>query len=213
MIELQLTLQEMGITVAHVKTDSIKIPDATPEIIDFVMKFGEKYGYVFEHEATYEKLCLINESVYIAKDKSDGHWTATGAQFQVPYVFKTLFSKEPIIFRDLCETKSVTSALYLDFNEGLEPDQHVYQFVGKVGLFCPIQEGHGGGLLLREKDGKYHSANGAKGYRWMEAEMVKNLNMEWAIDRSYYNRMVDEAVKTIEQFGDFEIFVSDAPFD
>lgn len=211
MIELQLTLQNKGVRVAHVKTDSIKIPEANQEIIDFVMEFGKKYGYTFEHEATYEKLCLVNESVYIAKDKADGHWTATGAQFQVPYLFKKLFSHEPISFEDMCETKSVTSALYLDFNEGLPEEDHNYAFVGRVGLFCPMQPGAGGGLLLREKDGKYNSATGAKGYRWMEAEMVRNLGLEDKIDRSYYEKMVDDAIETIEKFGDFEMFVSDDP--
>lgn len=209
MIELQLTLQKMGYKVAHVKTDSIKIPEATPEVIQFVMDFGKKYGYEFEHEATYDRLCLVNESTYIAKDAADGHWTATGAQFQIPYVFKTLFSHEPILFEDMCETKSVTSALYLDFNEGLPENEHQYSFVGRVGLFCPMQEGAGGGLLLREKDGKYNSATGAKGYRWMESEMVKALHLEDKIDRSYYERLVDEARETINQFGDFEMFVSD----
>lgn len=209
MIELQLTLQEMGVKVAHVKTDSVKIPNANQEIIDFVMEFGQKYGYTFEHEATYEKLCLVNESTYIAKDAADGHWTATGTQFRVPYVFKTLFSKEPITFEDLCETKSVSSALYLDFNENAPDGEHNYMFIGKVGLFCPMKPGAGGGWLMREKDGKYNTATGAKGYRWMEAEMVKNLGLEDQVDRGYYDRMVDEAVKTIEQFGDFEMFVSD----
>ena len=55
---LQDEVQQRGFAVAHIKTDSIKIPDATPEIIDFCMKFAEKYGYTFEHEATYEKMCL-----------------------------------------------------------------------------------------------------------------------------------------------------------
>ena len=40
---------------------------ATPEIIDFCMDFAKKYGYTFEHEATYEKMCLVNNAVYIAK--------------------------------------------------------------------------------------------------------------------------------------------------
>ena len=37
-------------------------------------------------------------------------------------------------------------------NEGLSEDQHDYQFVGRVGLFCPIKPGHGGGILYREKE-------------------------------------------------------------
>ena len=107
---LQDEVQKRGFKVAHIKTDSIKIPDATPEIIEFVMDFGRQYGYEFEHEATYERMCLVNDAVYIAK-YDNGEWTATGTQFQIPYVFKKLFSKEDILFDDLCETKSVTSSL------------------------------------------------------------------------------------------------------
>lgn len=138
---LQDEVQQRGFTVAHIKTDSIKIPGATPEIIDFCMKFAEKYGYQFEHEATYEKMCLVNNAVYIAKymnatdckarygyvpgdnEKEGGEWTATGTQFQVPYVFKTLFSHEDIVFNDLCETKSVSKGAILAY--GLN-SRHIY---------------------------------------------------------------------------------------
>lgn len=139
MIDLKHAVQEKGYQVAHIKTDSIKIPDATPEIIQFVMEFGKKNGYTFEHEATYDKMCLVNDAVYIAKydtaqnclrkygyvpgdiKEHPGEWTATGKQFAVPYVFKKLFSKDEITFDDVCETFSVSGALYLDMNEGL-PD-------------------------------------------------------------------------------------------
>lgn len=212
MVDLKHEVQKRGFTVAHIKTDSIKIPDATPEIIQFVVDFGKQYGYNFEHEATYEKMCLVNDAVYIARysgGKHDGEWTATGAQFQVPYVFKTLFSHDPIVFEDLCETKTVTSSLYLDFNEDLPEGEHNYHFVGRAGQFCPIKPGHGGGELLREKDEKYNAATGTKGYRWMESEMVKELGKEDDIDHGYYRRLVDEAVETISQYGDFEMFVSE----
>ena len=209
MIDLKHEVQERGYTVAHIKTDSIKIPNADQEIIDFVMEFGERYGYTFEHEATYSKLCLVNQSVYIAQD-GFGLWSATGTQFQVPYVFKTLFSHEPLEFKDFCETKTVTSALYLDMNENLEEDQHDYHFVGKAGQFCPIKPGCGGGLLLRQtKDGGFAFATGTKGFRWMESEMVKELNKEDDIDEEYYRNLVDDAVKEISLYGDFEWFVSD----
>ena len=211
MIDLKHEVQKRGFTVAHIKTDSIKIPNATPEIIEFVMNFGKKYGYSFEHEATYEKMCLVNDAVYIAKYR-DGGWTATGAQFAVPYVFKTLFSHEPIEFKDLCETKTVTSALYLDMNEGLPEGEHDYHFVGKAGLFCPIMPGCGGGELLRESgEDKYASATGAKGYRWLESEMVQLLGKEDTIDISYYKALVDGAVEEISKYGDFEWFVSNDP--
>ena len=61
MINLKHEVQERGFTVAHIKTDSIKIPDATPEIIQFVMDYGKRYGYTFEHEATYDRMCLVND--------------------------------------------------------------------------------------------------------------------------------------------------------
>ena len=171
MTDLKYEVQKRGFIVAHIKTDSIKIPDATPEIIQFVMDFGKKYGYTFEHEATYDRMCLVNDAVYIAKYKDGKHageWTATGTQFQIPYVFKKLFSKEPIEFDDMCETKSVATAIYLDRNEDLPDDEHNRHFVGKVGNFCPIKPGCGGGELVREakdKDGnvKYDSVTGSKG--------------------------------------------------
>lgn len=215
MIDLKHAVQEKGYTVAHIKTDSIKIPDATPEIINFVIDFGKKYGYIFEHEATYNKMCLVNNAVYVARygfGPHSGEWTATGAQFQTPYIFKKLFTHEPIKFEDLCETRTVTSALYLDMNEGMPDDFHDYKFVGKAGLFCPIIPGKGGGILLREKDGKYYSVTGTKGFRWLESEVVKVLGKENDIDLTYYNQLVDEAIDDISKFGDVEWFISDSPY-
>lgn len=145
MLDLRDAVREKGFIVAHIKTDSIKIPDATPEIIQFVMEFGERYGYTFEHEATYDRMCLVNDAVYIAKYKDPdeckkmygyipgdnydhgGQWTATGKQFAVPYLFKTLFSHEEITFEDMCETFAVSKGdLYLDMNENL-PDVSQYE--------------------------------------------------------------------------------------
>ena len=245
MIDLKHAVQEKGYQVAHIKTDSIKIPEATPEIISFVMDFGKKYGYTFEHEATYSKMCLINDAVYIAQyadGKHAGEWTPTGAEFAVPYVFKTMFSHEPVEFKDLCETKTVTSALYLDMNENLpnvEVEEkelaklkkkikdgeliseekikelediiatgHNYIFVGKAGSFCPIKPGCGGGLLMRENHGSFAAATNSKGYRWLESEMVTNLNKKQDIDESYFIEMVNTAIDDISQFGDYEWFVS-----
>lgn len=212
MINLKHEVQKLGFKVAHIKTDSIKIPDATPEIIQFVSDYGKQYGYSFEHEATFDRFCLVNDAVYIARykdGKNAGKWTATGTQFAVPYVFKKLFSKEPIIFDDMCETKAVSTSLYLDMNESLTEDEHHYIFIGKVGQFCPIKEDRGGGILYREKDGKYHAASGSKGYRWLESEMVQQLGKDEAVDTSYYDKMVDEAVDTISTYGDFEWFISE----
>lgn len=231
---LQDEVQQRGFTVAHIKTDSIKIPDATPEIIDFCMKLAEKYGYTFEHEATYEKMCLVNDAVYIARyldanqcqsqygytpEKNGEHskeWTATGTQFQIPYVFKTLFSHEPIVFADLCQTKTVSKgAIYLDKNEDLPEGEHNYIFVGRVGSFCPVKPGSGGALLVRESgvndagEKTYAAVTGTKGYRWLESEMVHELQMEDEVNRSYFDKMADDAADAIAKHGDFEWFVAD----
>lgn len=236
---LQDEVKARGFTVAHIKTDSIKIPDATPDIIRFVMDFGKKYGYTFEHEATYDRMCLVNNAVYIAKykgGKHDGEWTATGKQFAVPYVYKTLFTKEPVTINDMRETFSVKSALYLDMNEKLPEGEHDYQFIGKVGEFCPIKPGKGGGVLYREQDGKYYAATGTTGYRWLESEALLKqtgetievideetgekkqiagteliVGNDGIIDESYYRKLVDDAVDAISQYGDFERFASDDP--
>ena len=261
MVDLKHEVQKRGFTVAHIKTDSIKIPDATPEIISFVMEFGRRYGYTFEHEATYDRMCLVNDSVYIARydtaercmqrygyipddvRKHSFGWTATGKQFAVPYVFKTLFSHEPIELSDLCETFSVSGSLYLDMNEAL-PDVsaeerelaklrkkgdlspelehdlleriaagHSYRFVGRVGEFAPVKPGCGGGILLREEGGRYAAATNSSGYRWMESEIVRSLSLEDSIDRSFYQAQVDAAVSAISQYGDAEWFRSDDPYD
>ena len=292
MVDLKNEVQKRGFTVAHIKTDSIKIPDATPEIIKFVMDFGKRYGYTFEHEATYDRMCLVNNAVYIAKYKDPDEcmalygyapgdnkkhkndpWTATGKQFAVPYVFKTCFTKEPVDINDMREVFSVKSALYLDMNENLpdvsgyekqldklesdykkgkisdtmfEPqagclreyisDGHNYKFIGKVGEFCPIKPGKGGGILVREQNGKYYAATGTTGYRWLESEQflkraedVEIIDPETGekkkvagvglidgnediIDRSYYDRLVDDAIEAISKHGDYEWFVSDDPY-
>ena len=109
----------------------------------------------------------------------------------------------------MCETKSVSTSLYLDMNERLQEDEHNYIFIGKVGSFCPIKKGCGGGILYREKDGKYFAVTGSKGYRWLEAEFVKTMNKEKDVDEDYYISLVNGAVETISKFGDFEWFVSE----
>ena len=243
MVNLKHEVQQQGFMVVHIKTDSIKIPNATPKLIKFIMDYGKKYGYTFEHEATYERMCIVNKSVYIAKhtedsapiDKETGekvYWAVIGEQFSVPYVFKSIFKEsfyqdshglqnlggKEIILKDLCETKSVTTALYLDMNEDLPEGEHNYRFIGRVGQFCPIKEGCGGGILLRETVNKktgergYAAADGSKGYRWLETETVRELSREDDVDRSYYDKMVDDALKAMDAFGDVERFTSEDPY-
>lgn len=207
MIDLLGFVQSKGFTVAHIKTDSIKIPNATPEIIQEVMDFGKKYGYEFEHEATYERMCLVNDAVYIARYDT-GEWTATGAQFQHPAVFKQLFSNEELTFRDYCEAKSVTSKMYIQRED---PDHSHFSFIGRVGLFVPVKDEPGipGGALKRynEKTEKYSDVTGTKGFKWEDATLIEKANKPEWIDKSYVRHLVDGAVETINKFGDFEEFV------
>lgn len=292
---LRLKVTEMGGKVVHIKTDSIKVEEPTKEITDFILDYGKQWGYTFEVEDIYEKMCLVNDAVYVAlRDKEDPswkdecekakkqgrldiptRWTATGAQFQHPYVFKHLFSGEEVEFRDLCETKTVTSALYLDMNENLSdvsaderdleklqkraktllkvegysgsweewpewrkqhPDAqdskggmiydelddlmkdqevllediakgHNYIFVGRAGSFCPVLKGMGGGILVREKDGKFYAATGSKGFRWRESESLLGANRIDMIDMGYFESLAITAREAIEKYGPFEDFV------
>ena len=205
MIDLKNAVLEQGFDVVHIKTDSIKIANATPEIIEFVTRFGEKYGYDFEHEATYDAICLVNDAVYIAREGSgeDAKWTAVGAQFQHPYVFKTLFSGEEIKFDDLCETKQVTKgSIYLDFG-----DNGGMQFIGRIGRFVPVGETVGG-TLLRVSEDKHYAVTGTKGYFWLESKIAEQMMPDLEIDMSYFERLVEEARNDIDYYGSFVHFVN-----
>ena len=258
---LRLKVQAMGGHVIHIKTDSIKVVNPSKEVEKFILDYGKQWGYTFEVESIYERICLVNDAVYIAKCTSDecngehaGKWTATGAQFQHPYVFKTLFSKEKITFNDLCETRTVKTEMWLDMNEKLEdpsgylkelnklnkkiakcedsiPEEltrigdelvhkiskcHDYKFIGKVGLFCPVRSGFGGGELMRKgSNGGYSSVTGTKGYRWLEACHIPEDVYDKYIDMSYFNELVNTAIETINEFGSFDRFITEdiPPFD
>lgn len=221
MIDLKHMVQEQGFQVIHIKTDSIKIPNPTPELLEMVMRFGEKYGYEFEHESTYEKMALVNDAVYVAKyewsdnPKKIGKWEAVGAQFQHPFVFKTMFSKEPIEPQDLMETKQVQGGtIYIDFDAVQKPmfkhrGNEGMQFIGRIGVFIPVMPEAGGGVLYRVSEGKNgqtmkHAVTGTKGYTWLEAEMLNELPddapLEELVDMSYFENLTNKAVKAINQF-------------
>ena len=242
MINLKHEVQAKGYTVIHIKTDSIKIANPDDYICKFIVDYGKLYGYNFEVEHIFDRICLVNNAVYIAKCAADDKdwisklkewekerdeaiskgkpippkpspWTATGAQFAVPYVFKSLFTHEGITIDDLCETKSATTALYLDFNEE-NPEEHNLTFIGKVGQFCPVLDGTGGGLLVAERvdkntgETKYNAVSGSKDYRFKESEVIRHNNLMDQVNRDYYRKLCDDAIATIEKFGPFEEFVA-----
>lgn len=207
MIDLKNAVQEMGYTVAHIKTDSIKIPEADQKIIDFVFEFGKKYGYEFEHEATYPELVLLNDAVYIAKydeataEKKGRPWEAVGAMFQHPYIYKKLLSGEDIVFDDLLETRNVSKgSIWIE-----DPTTEERRFVGRIGQFVPVLSDCGGGSLLRvnEVDGelKDYAVSGTKGYLWVEADVLREGGSTDTIDMTYYEEQLEKARVALEKVG------------
>ena len=139
------------------------------------------------------------------------YWTATGAQFKHPYVFKTLFSHEPLEFKDLCETKEVKGKMYIDYSV----DKPSYSsetstepvFIGRVGDFCPMKEGAGGGSLFVIDGDKRRNVAGTSDRLWMSSDMVKTLHKEDDIDMDYFRQLADAAMENIGRFGDVERFI------
>jgi hypothetical protein len=204
MIDLLYEVKKRGFQVVHIKTDSIKIPNCTADLVRFITDFGASYGYDFELEATYEKFCLVNDAVYIAR--AGDSWTAVGAQFAHPYVYKTLFTGEPIEFDDLCETKTVMQGvMYLDFTGtgALEDMVHV----GRAGSFVPVEEN--GADLWRVKEGKKYAVTGTKGYKWIEREIAAQREQisELRVDMTYFEELRREAFEAIDYYEPFERFV------
>ena len=183
MIDLKNACLEQGFEVVHIKTDSIKIANTNDKIKDFIFDFGKKYGYDFEHEATYDKMALVNKSVYIAKENDQ--WLPTGAMFAEPYVFKTLFTREEIELSDYSFIKQATSPIYLGD-----------KFIGKL---ANVYASCSGEDLIRKDNDKISFITGTKGYKWK----LYNEDIDYKdIDKSYYYKLVKDAIKSINDVGD-----------
>lgn len=196
MIKLQDEVEKRGFTVAHIKTDSIKIPNATQDIIDFVMEFGKKYGYDFELEHTYRRMALINRAVYIAQ-LEDGTWEATGAQFAEPYVYKTLFTADDICKEDFFMIKQVKGKIYLGD-----------EFVGRLArVYCSKT----GSDMWRVDGSKRGAVTGTKGYKWRLASELDDIS---DVDMTYYHELVKDAIENINKVGpSSEIITTTGWFD
>jgi len=212
MIDLKKMIQDEGYTVAHIKTDSVKIPNADQKIIDKVTDFGKKYGFEFEHEATYDRFVLVNDAVYVAgvwmapwERPYPYEWYMVGAQFQHPYVVKQLFTGEKIEIEDLREGKTVAQGtMYLDRLGWEEKDYKNMRHIGKTGLFVPVKSG--GGTLYRVKEDKYYAVAGTQGYQWAEADVAEQQVLE--VDMAYFEKLKADAIKQIEKFTPFDDFVN-----
>lgn len=199
-IDLLSGLQERGAKVLHVKTDSVKLLNPSEEDVAFVHEFGLRYGYKFSEEATYDRFCLFNKAVYIARKIDTDMWEAVGAQYQHPCVYKALFKPGvPLTYKDYAEIKSVSggSSIYL------EKDGN-YTFQGRTGSFIPVATD--GGDLYRLKDGKYYHVAGTTGYKWLPSAVVKELDIQ--IDTRYYDDLIHEALEQIRALGQADLFFS-----
>ena len=212
MITLKHKLQDMGYTVVHIKTDSIKVADYDAKAEKFIMDFGKKYGYTFEKEAVYSKICIVDDAQYVAYEvEADGEklekpfWTVTGAKFAAPYLFKSLFSHEEITFDDFPETKAVDdAAIYLVNPNGTDT------FVGRVGSFVCVQPEYGGNLI-RVKGEARSAVTGTKDYSWAEASVIREYPERLNLD--YYRKQCDKAIDDINEFYPFNEFVDCDPTD
>ena len=121
---------------------------------------------------------------------------------------KQLFTKDEIEFEDFFEARSIQKgAMYLNFGEDIPEDWETNdqaRFIGRTGLFVPVIEGVGGGTLYRVFDGKSYSIAGTKGFLWKEADVAKRDE----VDMAYFDKLVDKAIKTIENFGSYEDLVA-----
>lgn len=184
MITLKNKLQAMGQQVVHIKTDSIKVPSPSPEIVKYIYDFGKEYGYTFDHEHTYKRMALVNRAVYIA-ELEDGTWEPTGSMFAEPFVYKKLFSHENLEEKDFFQTKTATAPIYLGDD-----------FVGKV---AKVYASHTGQEMLRVVDENNRSAvTGTKGYNWRLASEYRGLK---DVDMSYYDDLTRKAIEAIDKVG------------
>lgn len=203
MIELKHACLELGMDVVHIKTDSIKVANATPEDIDMITQFGKDYGYDFEHEATYEKFALFNDAEYIAR--KDGKWETKGKTWAQPYIYKTLLTEEELEFEDFAEARSILKgSICLDFKTDREREKDEkfvidddVRFIGRTGLFVAVKEGCGGGILYRVVDEKPFAVPDTKGYLWKEVNVAKRDDL----DMAFYEKKIEKARASIEALG------------
>ena len=167
-------------------------------------EFGKKYGYEFEHEDTYKRMCLVNDAVYVAYSTAKEKWTATGAQFQHPVVFKTMFSGEPVTLDDYKEQRSVTKGV-IWLGDSPEMDNSWWH-VGRTASLVPVIQGGKNAYRVTTDDGfKAHSVAGTKGWLWKESSKVESLD---EVDTTYADHLVEAAIDQIERFGTFKDFVT-----
>jgi len=76
-------------------------------------------------------------------------------------------------------------------------------YVGTTGSFVPVKNG---GTLYRVKDGQKYHVTGTKGFQWIERDVAKHRTSlgELEIDMSYFDKLVEDALKAINKFVPYE---------
>lgn len=197
MVDLKFAIEEQGYKVCHIKTDSVKVPNADEKIIQFVHDFGkqEKYNYKFEHEHTYKRMALINNAVYIAQLEDDS-WSPVGAEYANTYLLKRVWTKEELVDRDFFITKQSKGHIYLGD-----------EFVGKVGSIYASKTG--AECMWTDDDENFKSVTGTKGYLFKQTD---KFDIE-DVDFSYYDKVAVDGLKKIMKVGDITKVVDDMPKD
>lgn len=197
MVDLKFGIEAEGYQVCHIKTDSVKVPNADDYIIKFVDEFGKRpeYNYKFDHEHTYKRMALINNAVYIAQLEND-EWAPTGAEFANTYLLKRVWTKEELTDRDFFITKQSKGHIYLGD-----------EFVGKVGSIYASKTG--AECLWTEDNENFKSVTGTKGFKFKQTSEFDYED----IDFDYYDKLAIAGLKKIMKVGDINMIVDDMPKD
>lgn len=197
MVDLKFAVEEQGYKVCHIKTDSVKVPNADAKIIKFIEDFGARpeYNYKFVHEHTYKRMALINNAVYIAQLEDDT-WSPVGAEYANTYLLKRVWTKEELVDRDFFITKQSKGHIYLGD-----------EFVGKVGSIYASKTG--AECMWTEDDENFKSVTGTKGYLFKQTD---KFDIE-DVDFSYYDKVAIDGLKKIMKVGDITKIVDDMPKD
>lgn len=200
MIKAKHETLNKGYEVAHIKTDSIKIPNGDQDIINYLMDLANQYGYTFEHEHTYSRMALLNRATVIAEiewpEEEKGKWEAIGAQFGKktnPFVYKTLLSKEEVFEEDFFTVKESKTPIFLD-------DQYVGKnaqiYASKTGReISRLQESNVSQMIqsrwIKPNYLLKRESEGLNQYELLEAKKRKIAD-ELGIDYHEVNRIIKE---------------------
>lgn len=197
MVDLKFAVEEQGYKVCHIKTDSVKVPNADEKIIKFIEDFGARpeYNYKFVHEHTYKRMALINNAVYIAQLEDDS-WSPVGAEYANTYLLKRVWTKEELVDRDFFITKQSKGHIYLGD-----------EFVGKVGSIYASKSG--AECMWTEDDENFKSVTGTKGYLFKQTDQFDIEDVDFA----YYDKVAIDGLKKIMKVGDITKIVDDMPKD